>query len=90
MRLALLSDVHGNPIALDAVLGDIDARGGADGYWVLGDLVGIDNLSADVRSLPEAMRYSSYEHSHCFLLQRLPLPATDHLTRRMAVPSLPT
>ncbi len=39
MRLALLSDVHGNPIALDAVLGDIDARGGADGYWVLGDLV---------------------------------------------------
>ena len=39
VRLALLSDVHGNPIALDAVLGDIEARGGTDGYWVLGDLV---------------------------------------------------
>ena len=37
MRLALLSDVHGNPIALEAVLADVAARGGADGYWVLGD-----------------------------------------------------
>jgi predicted phosphodiesterase len=41
MRLALLSDVHGNPIALDAVLKDIAAQGGADQYWVLGDLVAI-------------------------------------------------
>jgi predicted phosphodiesterase len=39
MRLAVLSDVHGNPIALDAVLADIEERGGVDGYWVLGDLV---------------------------------------------------
>ena len=39
MRLAILSDVHGNPIALDAVLSDVAERGGADGYWVLGDLV---------------------------------------------------
>jgi len=41
MRLALLSDVHGNPIALDAVLADIRSQGGADAYWVLGDLVAI-------------------------------------------------
>jgi predicted phosphodiesterase len=41
MRLALLSDVHGNPIALDAVLADIEVRGGADGYLVLGDLAAI-------------------------------------------------
>lgn len=41
MRLALLSDVHGNPIALDAVLADIRAGGGADGYWLLGDFVAI-------------------------------------------------
>lgn len=34
-----MSDVDGNPIALDAVLGDVETRGGADGYWVLGDLV---------------------------------------------------
>jgi predicted phosphodiesterase len=39
MRLALLSDIHGNTVALDAVLADIEARGGADRYWLLGDLV---------------------------------------------------
>lgn len=41
MRLAIFSNTHGNPIALDAVLADIEARGGVDGYWVLGDLVAI-------------------------------------------------
>jgi predicted phosphodiesterase len=39
VRLALLSDVHANPDELDAVLADIQRRGGADRYWVLGDLV---------------------------------------------------
>ncbi|MFN8516257.1 MAG: metallophosphoesterase family protein [Thermomicrobiales bacterium] len=37
MRLAILSDVHGNTTALDAVLADVEAAGGVDGYWVLGD-----------------------------------------------------
>ena len=41
MRIAVLSDIHGNPIALDAVLADIEANGGADEYLVLGDLVAI-------------------------------------------------
>ena len=41
MRVAIFSDIHGNTIALDAVLADISARGGADWYWVLGDLVAI-------------------------------------------------
>ena len=41
MRLALLSDIHGNPIALDAVLRDIQDQGGVDTYWVLGDLAAI-------------------------------------------------
>jgi predicted phosphodiesterase len=36
-----LSDTHGNPIALDAVLSDIEACGGVDGYWVLGDMAAI-------------------------------------------------
>lgn len=36
MRIALLSDVHGNAHALEAVLADV---GAADGYWFLGDLV---------------------------------------------------
>ena len=41
MRLALFSDIHGNSIALDAVLADIQTQGGVDEYWVLGDLVAI-------------------------------------------------
>ena len=36
-----MSDIHGNSIALDAVLADIDATGGADEYWVLGDIVAL-------------------------------------------------
>jgi putative phosphoesterase len=41
MKIALLADIHGNAIALDAVLADIEREGGADAYWVLGDLVAI-------------------------------------------------
>ncbi|MGZ6994918.1 MAG: metallophosphoesterase family protein [Acidimicrobiia bacterium] len=41
MRVALLSDIHGNTTALDAVLDDIARRGGADRHWVLGDLVAL-------------------------------------------------
>lgn len=41
MRIALLSDIHGNPIALDAVLRDIQTQGRADAFWVLGDLAAI-------------------------------------------------
>jgi len=37
-RLAVLSDVHGNLPALEAVLADIREQGTPDGYWVLGDL----------------------------------------------------
>ena len=38
MRIAILSDIHGNSLALDAVLAEIQNRGGVDGYWILGDL----------------------------------------------------
>jgi predicted phosphodiesterase len=40
MRYALLSDVHANLPALDAVLRDIDARSDLAGRYHLGDLVG--------------------------------------------------
>lgn len=57
MRLAILADVHGNPIALDAVLRDVDEHGGVDEYWVLGDLaaLGYDPAGALTRiaSLPK-------------------------------------
>jgi predicted phosphodiesterase len=39
MRIALLSDVHGNLPAFEAVLADVDADS-ADQIWCLGDLVG--------------------------------------------------
>lgn len=38
MRIAVISDVHGNAIALDAVLKDL---GHADAHWILGDLSAI-------------------------------------------------
>ena len=41
MRIAIIADIHGNPLALDAVLADIQRRGGVDGYWILGDLCAI-------------------------------------------------
>ena len=40
MRIALLSDIHGNSLALDAALADIKTAG-VDGYWILGDLVAL-------------------------------------------------
>lgn len=40
MRYALISDVHANLPALEAVLADIDGRAGVAGVYHLGDLVG--------------------------------------------------
>lgn len=37
MRIAMLSDIHGNPIAFDAVLEDLQTQGPIDEYWILGD-----------------------------------------------------
>lgn len=58
MRLAILSDIHGNPLALDAVLADIQREGEADAYWVLGDFsaLGYDPVTPleQVTALPHA------------------------------------
>jgi diadenosine tetraphosphatase ApaH/serine/threonine PP2A family protein phosphatase len=40
MRYAILADIHGNLDAFEAVLRDIDEKGGADELWCLGDVVG--------------------------------------------------
>jgi predicted phosphodiesterase len=40
MRYALISDIHGNLPALEAVLADIDARESVDAVYHLGDLGG--------------------------------------------------
>lgn len=58
-RIAILADIHGNTIALDAVLADIEAAGGVDAYWLLGDYVavGFDPLGVMTRitRLPNAV-----------------------------------
>jgi putative phosphoesterase len=38
MRIAVLSDIHGNLLGLDACLADLESQGGADGIVVAGDL----------------------------------------------------
>lgn len=57
MRLAILSDIHGNLIALEKALRDLDAVGGADKVWVLGDLAAFGPRPAEcirrVRDLTE-------------------------------------
>ena len=40
MRYALISDIHGNLPALEAVLADIDVRERVDAVYHLGDLGG--------------------------------------------------
>jgi predicted phosphodiesterase len=58
MRLAVLSDIHGNLTALEAVLADIEAAGGADVTWCLGDLAAFGPRPAEciqrVKALAEA------------------------------------
>jgi predicted phosphodiesterase len=59
MRVALLSDIHGNLIALDAVLADLARRGPFDQVVVAGDLVWAGPWPAEVvdrvRSLTPAV-----------------------------------
>jgi diadenosine tetraphosphatase ApaH/serine/threonine PP2A family protein phosphatase len=40
MRYALLSDIHANLTAFEAVLKDIECQGGVEEVWCLGDVVG--------------------------------------------------
>ena len=59
MRIALISDIHGNSLALDAVLADIEAQGGVDAYWLLGDFssMGFDPVGVleRIAKLPNAV-----------------------------------
>jgi 3',5'-cyclic AMP phosphodiesterase CpdA len=58
MRLAVLSDMHGNLVALEAALADLEAAGEVDMTWVLGDLAAHGSRPAEcvrlLRSLAEA------------------------------------
>jgi predicted phosphodiesterase len=58
MRLAVLSDIHGNLTALEVVLADLEAAGSADIIWCLGDLAAFGPRPAEcirrVREMREA------------------------------------
>ncbi len=58
MRLAVFSDIHGNLMALEAVLNDLAAAGGADLTWCLGDLAAFGPRPAEcvqrIKALAEA------------------------------------
>lgn len=80
MRIAILSDIHGNSLALEAVLNDIQARGGVDGYWVLGDLcaIGYDPIGVleQLQPLPNKIIIRGNADRYVYS-QDLPLPTID-------------
>ena len=67
MRALIVSDIHSNLQAFDAVLADADSAGGYDVVWFLGDLVGygsdpgacIDRL----RRLPHVAIAGNHDHA---------------------------
>jgi Predicted phosphoesterase len=80
MRLALLSDIHGNTIALDAVLADIEQQGGVDAYWVLGDFsaMGYDPVGVMERitKLPQ-VQFVQGNHDRYLLTGECPGPTIE-------------
>ncbi|MEN8172804.1 MAG: metallophosphoesterase, partial [Chloroflexota bacterium] len=56
MKAAIIADIHGNSIALQNVLDDIQSLGNVDEYWFLGDYaaIGFDPLGVleSISSLP--------------------------------------
>ena len=89
MRYALISDVHANLQALDAVLADIDARGDVGAIYHLGDLVGYssspnevvarlrDRAIAGVAGNYDSTVATDYEHCGC----RSESPRQEELAR---------
>lgn len=51
MRVALFSDIHGNIVGLEAVLAKLDALGGADVIYALGDFLAIGPGHEDLLAL---------------------------------------
>jgi len=48
MRVAIVSDIHGNMVALEAVVSDMEKRGGADRTYCLGDVAAVGPQPAEV------------------------------------------
>jgi predicted phosphodiesterase len=81
MRVAVISDIHANAHALDAVLGAVDAER-PDALWSLGDLVGYGPRPNEcVRALRERADVSLVGNHDLAVLGRLDL---DDFTRDAA------
>lgn len=80
MRFALLSDIHGNLVALEAVLADIATQGGVDAYWILGDFssLGYDPVGVleRVTQLPNAV-FSRGNHDRYTVTGERPGPTLE-------------
>jgi putative phosphoesterase len=83
-RIAILADIHGNSIALDAVLQDIQSSGGVDGYWFLGDYaaIGFDPVGVleRVKDLPAA-RFLRGNTDRYLTDESLPGPSPQEVQR---------
>ncbi len=55
MKIALLSDIHGNEIALNAVLEHVKEQGGVDAHWVLGDYAALGPAPAATLEMLKAL-----------------------------------
>ena len=64
MRIAILSDVHANLQALDAVLRHAEASGSIDQIWSLGDLVGYGPQPVECLSRLREYRLESVAGNH--------------------------
>src|SRR5438045_8311754 len=79
MRLAVLSDIHGNILAFEAALRDLRQQGGADKMWILGDLCAFGPRPLEclqlIRDLPQAEVISGNTDRYLVTGERPPI---DH------------
>ncbi len=80
MKIAIISDIHGNPFALDTVLADLDDSG-ADRIICLGDVAAFGPQPAEVISRLRERRIDCIQgNTDEWLLHPLPKPETDEQT----------
>ncbi len=91
MRLAILSDIHGNPLAMDAVLADIHSQGEVDAYWILGDFaaLGYDPVTPleKLTSLPHAS-FTRGNTDRYVVTEDLPVPPEKALEDSTLLPQV--
>ena len=72
MRAAIVADIHSNLEAFQAVLDDVESRGGIDEVWCLGDLVGYGPNPREVIALLR-------QHTHVCIAGNHDLAATGKI-----------